>query len=293
VCLRPGAAGHTPVFFIHGSRGNVLVFKAFADRVSPEQPVYALQAAGVDGKMEPDQTIEVMAERYVAAIRQVQPTGPYMLAGYSGGGVIAYEMARRLKQGGQGTSLLMLIDTLEPGQMRSPVTTMDRIRNTHRVRLYRYAELPQMLWKYRLRPRIRKLLGVENLPMVRTPLEAASDAVDVAYKRAQWAYKTPEFHCDIVVLRATDARMNFLRSGPSLGWNRFVKGSIRTFDVDAEHDLVFTEPSLTQVLAAFNACLPAATITTSASPAHVRGANDSAPAPVQPQAEPNKLARAS
>lgn len=260
VRLKPGAAGYTPIFFIHGSRGNVLVFKAFADRVCAEQPVYALQAAGVDGKMEPDQTIEDMAERYLAAVRQIQPKGPYMFAGYSGGGVIAYEMTRRLKAERQETRLLMLIDTLEPSQMRRPVTMIDRLRNLHRVQARRYAELPQVLWKYRLRPRIRKLMGVQEHKAVRTPLEAASDAVDIAYKRAQWAYNTPELKTDVVIIRAKDARMNFLRSGVSLGWAPFVRGNIHTFEVDAEHDLIFTEPSLSQVLAAFNACVASLTV---------------------------------
>ncbi len=293
ICLRPGIVGHTPIFFIHGSRGNVLVFKAFADRVRPEQPVYALQAAGVDGKMEPDQTIEVMADRYLVAIRQVQSTGPYMLAGYSGGGVIAYEMARRLKQEGHGTSLLMLIDTLEPSQMRSPVTMLDRFRNMHRVRLYRYGDLPKVLWKYQLRPRIRKLLGVPDLPTMRTPLEAASDAVDVAYKNAQWAYNTPEFGVDVVVIRATDARMNFLRSGPSLGWSRFVKGRIQIIDVDAEHDFVFTEPSLSQLLNAFNLCVSTPAISPATTSAQLNEANDSSSDMVEQHVERAKLAKAS
>ena len=256
VCLRPGVAGQTPVFFIHGSRGNVLVFKSFADRVRPEQPVYALQAAGVDGKMEPDQTIEVMAERYLAAIRRVQPNGPYMFAGYSGGGVIGYEMARRLREEGQETSMLMLIDTLEPEQMRRPLSMMDRLLNLHRVPLHRFLSLPSVLWKYQLRPKVRKLMGVPDLPVVRTALEAASDEVDRAYKNAQWAYQTPQAELDVVVIRATDARMHFLRSGPSLGWDRYVKGKIKTYDVDAEHDLVFQEPSLSQLLAAFDAAVP-------------------------------------
>jgi thioesterase domain-containing protein/acyl carrier protein len=255
VCMKPGAAGRTPLFFIHGSRGNVLVFKSFADRVAKEQPVYALQAAGVDGRMPPDETIEAMAERYLAAIRQVQPAGPYMLAGYSGGGVIAYEIVRRLKEAGDGAKLLMLIDTLEPSQMRSKVTMLDRIRNVHRIKLHRLTDLPRVLWKYQLRPRIRRLMGVGEAGMLRTPLEAASDAVDVAYKRAQWSYNTQELEVDAVVIRATDARMHFLRSGPTLGWRRFVKGAIRCFDVDSEHDLVFEEPALSQLLAAFDAIM--------------------------------------
>ncbi|HOY76316.1 MAG TPA: SDR family NAD(P)-dependent oxidoreductase [Hyphomonadaceae bacterium] len=252
VCLRPGIAGQTPVFCIHGSRGNVLVFKPFADRVRPEQPVYALQAAGVDGKMEPDQTIEVMARRYLAAIRQVQPTGPYMFAGYSGGGVIGYEMARMLREEGLETSMLMLIDTLEPEQMRHRITLLDRLFNFHRVKLFRFAQLPYVLWKSRVRPLVRKLLGVKDLPHMRTPLEEASEEVDRAYKKAQQAYQTPPADIDVVLIRAMDARIEFRRSGPTLGWSRFVRGNIRTFDVDAEHHLIFMEPSLSQLIGAFN-----------------------------------------
>ncbi len=251
VCLRPGMRGRTPIFFIHGSRGNVLVFKAFADRAPPEQPVYALQAAGVDGRMEPDESIEVMAERYLAAIRQVQPKGPYMLAGYSGGGVIAYEISRRLKDEGDETKLLVLVDTLEPSQMRANVTMIDRLLNLHRIKPRRFLELPNVLWKYQLRPRIRRIMGVRELATFRTPLEAASDAVDAAYKRAQRAYNTAAFETDVVLIRATDARVHFLRSGPTLGWAPFVKGEIHRFDVDAEHDFVFSEPALSQVMAAF------------------------------------------
>lgn len=253
VCLKPGKPGHAPVFFIHGSRGNVLVFKAFADRIRPEQPVYAFQAAGVDGKMAPDQTIEVMAERYIESLRKVQPAGPYMLAGYSGGGVIAYEMARRLNAMNATTSMLMLIDTLEPSQMRKNVTMLDRIFNLHKVKLHRFVDLPAVLWKYRLRPHVRKLMGVKEFDQLRTPLEQASDLVDAAYKNAQWAYNTPVFEVNAVLIRATDARMQFLRSGPTLGWKPFVKGSIRCFCVDAEHDFVFDGKALSQLIAAFEA----------------------------------------
>lgn len=252
VCLKRGAPGHSPVFFIHGSRGNVLVFKGFADRVGPEQPVYALQAAGVDGAMAPDTTIESMAERYLTAIRSVQPEGPYQLAGYSGGGVIAYEIARRLKLTGEETKLLMLIDTLEPGQMRTPISLTDRLVNMHRVKPSRFIRLPETLWAYWLKPRIRKAMGAEDRPRLRTPLEVASDAVDAAYKTAQWSYQTPELEIDAVLIRATDARMQFLRSGPTLGWSRYIQGEIRRYDVDAEHDFIFEGVALTQLLAAFH-----------------------------------------
>ena len=149
--------------------------------------------------------------------------------------------------------MLMLIDTLEPQQMQRPISMFDRLLNLHRVRFHRFVELPGMLWKQRFRPMLRKLMGVQAMPVVRTALEAASDEVDRAYKHAQASYKTPRTELDVVIVRATDARMHFLRSGPALGWDRFVGGKIRTFDVDSEHDLIFSEPALSQLLSAFEA----------------------------------------
>ncbi len=255
VRLKQGAPGRTPIFFVHGSRGNVLVFKGFADKCDSGQPCYALQALGVDGKAEPDQSIEAMAERYLEAIRKVQPHGPYMLAGYSGGGVIAYEMTRRLKLETEKVDLLMLIDTLEPGAMRARVTLLDRILNLHRIKPHRFAEFPQLIWKYRMRPWLRKQMGVQEVIAPRTLLEKASDAVDAAYKHAQFAYQTPPLETDVVIIRALDAQMCFLRAGPTLGWNPFVQGRIQVFDVDTDHDRVFEEPSVSRVVTAFDQVL--------------------------------------
>lgn len=259
VRLKPGAPGRTPIFFIHGSRGNVLVFKGFADKCDPGQPCYALQALGVDGAAQPDQCIEAMARRYMEAIRKVQPHGPYMLAGYSGGGVIAYEINRRLKLENEKVDLLMLIDTLEPGAMRTPITLLDRVLNLHRLKSHRFAEYPQLVWKYRMRPWIRRKMGVQEIAAPRTLLEKASDAVDAAYRRAQFAYHTSPLETDVVIIRALDADVSFLRAGPELGWKPYVQGKIRIFDVDTDHDRVFEEPSLSKVVAAFDQVLAEAT----------------------------------
>jgi thioesterase domain-containing protein len=110
VPLRPNGVG-APMFIVHGIFGNVLQLKALAERLPVPRPVYALQARGVDPRQEPHASIAEMVEAYVAAIRQVQPGGPYALAGYSYGGLIAYEMARALRARGETVELLALIET--------------------------------------------------------------------------------------------------------------------------------------------------------------------------------------
>ena len=87
--------------------------------MDPSQTVFGLQASGIDGVSAPGESIEQMAQTYLDDIRAVQPHGPYLLAGYSGGGVIAFEMARRLEAAGEPIGVLAFIDTFHP-QMPLP-----------------------------------------------------------------------------------------------------------------------------------------------------------------------------
>jgi acetoacetyl-CoA synthetase len=82
-----------PLFIVHGVGGNVMELFAAGRRIA--RPVYALQARGLDGKEAPSRSIVAMAEDYLAAVRAAYPDGPWHFAGYSSGGLIAFEMARR------------------------------------------------------------------------------------------------------------------------------------------------------------------------------------------------------
>ncbi|NOK22422.1 amino acid adenylation domain-containing protein, partial [Corallococcus carmarthensis] len=99
-----------PFFCVHPAGGNVLAFADLARRLGPEQPVYGLQAQGLDGRLPPLDSIDAMARHYVEALRSVQPHGPYRLGGWSLGAVIAAEMARHLHQAGEVVELLALIE---------------------------------------------------------------------------------------------------------------------------------------------------------------------------------------
>jgi amino acid adenylation domain-containing protein len=94
----------TPLFIVHGVGGNVMELFAAGRRIA--RPVYALQARGLDGKEAPSRSVVAMAQDYLAAVRAVYPDGPWHFAGYSSGGLIAFEMARRAKP-----LSLTLIDT--------------------------------------------------------------------------------------------------------------------------------------------------------------------------------------
>ena len=101
----------TPLFFIHGGHLNVLVFKMLAQYLDKDQPVYALQAKGLLGGKESIESIEEIASYYIKEIKKVNPSGPYALAGYSLGGLLAYEMAKQLIAMKMEVKMLALLDT--------------------------------------------------------------------------------------------------------------------------------------------------------------------------------------
>ena len=100
-----------PLFCVHAVGGTVFSYTGLAHHLEPRRPLYGLQAKGLDGKHQPYTCIEEMAAYYIDAIRSVQPDGPYLLAGWSMGGIVALEMARQLGEHGQDVARLVLIDT--------------------------------------------------------------------------------------------------------------------------------------------------------------------------------------
>ncbi|HET6762465.1 MAG TPA: amino acid adenylation domain-containing protein, partial [Longimicrobiaceae bacterium] len=113
VALRDGGAG-TPLFCVHPGEGTVLCYHGLARRMAPGRPVLGLQALDFETGTAPLVRIEEMAVRYVAAVRSRQSSGPYVLAGWSYGGLVAFEMARQLVRAGAEVERLVLFDCRLP-----------------------------------------------------------------------------------------------------------------------------------------------------------------------------------
>jgi len=126
VQLHPGnGTGQRPFFLVAGMFGNVLNLRHLAQLLGQDRPVYGLQARGLIGSDEPHDTMPEAARDYLAEIRQIQPEGPYLLGGFSGGGITAYEIAQQLKQAGEETAALVLLDT--PLPVRPPLNRQDKL----------------------------------------------------------------------------------------------------------------------------------------------------------------------
>lgn len=116
-----------PLFMVHGRRGQAHVGPHFMELLGPDQPLYALQARGLDGKQEPHETVEAMAAEYVAAIKSAQPKGPYFLGGLCAGCFVALEMARLLYREGEKFYAPMLIDPPKPNFRKAQDDVTDEL----------------------------------------------------------------------------------------------------------------------------------------------------------------------
>jgi amino acid adenylation domain-containing protein len=122
--IHPGPGdGEHPLFIVGGVGGNVNNLMELGGILGRRRKVVGIQTRGIMGHTARE-TIEEMAAEHIRYIRNHQPNGPYLLAGYSGGAQTAFEMARQLVARGERIAELILLDTNAPGFMQ-PVDGVD------------------------------------------------------------------------------------------------------------------------------------------------------------------------
>lgn len=120
VVFRPEGS-KTPLWLFHPGVGEVLVFIGLAQCLATDdRPVFALRAAGFEANQQRFETVEQTVGIYTAAIRRQQPCGPYAMAGYSYGTMLAFETAKRLSADGEEVRFL--------GSLNLPPHIKQRIR---------------------------------------------------------------------------------------------------------------------------------------------------------------------
>ncbi len=125
------AIGHNarakrPLFCVHAVGGNVIEYHDLARHLGPDQPFYAFQSVGLDGRQAPLKSIPAMAAHYIKEMREVQPAGPYLLGGHSLGGMIAFEMACQLHEQGEQVDRLALLDAYPFGHYKLQASANSR-----------------------------------------------------------------------------------------------------------------------------------------------------------------------
>jgi amino acid adenylation domain-containing protein len=238
--------GRPPFFVIHAIGGNVLNYFSLLPHLGPEQPVYGLQARGLDGVQPPYASIEEMAGGYIAEIRSVQPCGPYFLGGASFGGTVAYEIARQLMLEGEKVATLALFDAVGPGARgyhywrRSLKRRLSRKRDVEAGQSSLALYLPIRMARY-LSNRLRTLrCGLFQLMRRPIPLELREWHVLINHNKGLNLY-IPHPYLGPVVLFRGPAQNRWPYNDPELGWKGVIEGDLKIIIVDAPH-LEFMEP---------------------------------------------------
>ncbi|KAB7785410.1 type I polyketide synthase [Methylorubrum populi] len=247
----------TPFFLCAGMFGNVLNLRHLALQIGAERPVYGLQARGLYGEHAPHETFEEMARDYCAEIRAVQPRGPYLLGGFSGGGLAAMAMARRLREEGEEVAAVLLLDTPVPQRVTLSVT--DRL--TMKAQEFRAKGGGFLAEWLRRRARWEAMRLRERMA---APREAGSeqfhnDAIEAAFRRALDRLVLHPYPGRVILYRPQVQVLHRLSGGRRLdanralirednGWSPYLP-DLSIVQVSGDHDGMVLEPNV-RVLAA-------------------------------------------
>ncbi|MFG2978205.1 amino acid adenylation domain-containing protein [Streptomyces sp. NPDC048331] len=266
VPLRPQGT-RPPLFMVHPMGGTVLCYVAFARHFPADRPLYAFQAAGADPGTTPLGTVEDLADSYLTALRRVRPHGPYTIGGWSFGGFVAFEIARRLRAQGERVTLLV-VDT----------TALDQgPRSSHDDEAMLEWFFHELLW-----PRDGGTAPAPAVPggagpaeerfaaMARVagergilPADSSGSVVRRLFDvyRANWqatlAYRPPREDQDLTLVRAAEPLPTVLSAmhgaartrhqDPCNGWSAVTGGRIRTVRVPGDHLTMMEEPHVARL----------------------------------------------
>ncbi|MBW4507961.1 MAG: amino acid adenylation domain-containing protein [Scytonematopsis contorta HA4267-MV1] len=256
-----------PIFLVHPGGGYGLVYSLLANKLAKNQPVYALQSQGLDGKKQPLNSIEAMASTYMKAIREIQPSGNYLIGGFSLGGLIAFEIASQLEAAGESVENLLIIDT-HPPFLNTKIEEIpdDDITSliifVEKVGLYfnteiklNYEELSVLNEEQRLEY-VLKVLQHHQLVTPNSDKNLISGAVNVfkANSYASLSYQPKAINASISLFK-TEALAKQFPSNSTLDWDKLTSQQVYVRTVQGSHDSLLQEPSVRELSTAIQEIL--------------------------------------
>jgi acetoacetyl-CoA synthetase len=235
-----------PVFIAHGLSGQVQLFR-LAERICTGHAIYGIQARGIDGQEEPLDRVEDMARLYIDSLCKHQPRGPYILIGYSFGGLVALEMAQLLLAQKKTVGLLVLLDTYPHPRYLS----RDLRRRLFVQRIKGHARIMQELpftsaLPYLISGLKRMLHLAERFPKSADPIDTSggtfAHTIPSVKRNAYAAYESyqPRFYPDKIEFVTTETK-SFFPSDPATVWGDLVSELAVEVIPGSHLDIVTTE----------------------------------------------------
>jgi len=251
VALKPGDQS-PPVFIVHGLGGHVAGFFPMTRRMTYPGAVIGIQARGLAGKEPPHATVEAMAAEYLREVKALQPDGPYNLCGYSFGGLVAFEMARRLRESGDEVALVGLFDTLM-SPLRWPLRSWLSIVSRRMVQFAAGVigapvhSWPAAVWKMGCRVCARLRGFLKSAPVRVLKVQASALIASARYR--------PGFYPGELTLFTPEEREPGLPS-PQAIW-RTHAAALSIVETAGDHWTMFSAPNAESVAASLKHCLTA------------------------------------
>jgi thioesterase domain-containing protein len=261
VRIKPGT--ERPLFLMHPVGGHVYFYHDLATCLDPAQPVYGLQAQGIEGKAPPLTRVEEMAARYLEAVRgHIQPEGPYVLGGSSFGGVVAFEMAHQLLSGGEQVALLVMMDTpsptaVFPEDLDSPERLAYLISGEPSLPVPA-EELRHLSPDEKLLHVLRRKKGVSRMfPKLALQELATFRKIVTANLQAMLSYVARPYPGRALFFQASE-RDAMTVANPSQGWVDLIQGGLTVHEVPGNHITMNLMPNVQVMAEHLRAALSAA-----------------------------------
>jgi thioesterase domain-containing protein len=226
-----------PIYLIHHLLGDVFVYRSVANQFAPDRPVFGIQAP-VDLVDQPQPySLQALASGYIGEILKRHTEGPIHLAGFSSGSVIAFEMARQLKNLGYEVGLLALIDggihvenpSMPPAVKYAKMVMRKLCKIAFKLQ-DEIAEGPRQFVMKRLR-HVRLQCSVRSLE---DSVSKGKISMEQALLFAERVYKPEPYSGSALLIRFHDEAWEY-GPDPLIGWSGLVKGGIDIVDLKGGH----------------------------------------------------------
>ncbi|MFE4498990.1 amino acid adenylation domain-containing protein [Rhodococcus sp. NPDC056743] len=232
-----------PAFFVFPDLPSAMSLRHLRALWGDEQSVHPLLPLAASMRPQRWETVEELVEPTMSALRAVQPEGPYALAGFSFGGLVAYELARQLDRDGQQVTWLGILDTPTPEtagrvmkRWKSSSGRLERLRQPGRIKLV--ADYARNLgWAGR-----EKLIAAGLVRRSATEDFDLRGVWDIMARYEQRGHSVP---LELFVTSSTAAEVRT----PVLGWDTFHEGRLRTHFLCGSHDSILDSPQIEELAA--------------------------------------------
>jgi amino acid adenylation domain-containing protein len=242
VLLKPGE-DTSPLFCIHPIGGNLFDYHALSKQLDHQRPIYGLQPRGIDGKQPPIDRIEDMASYFIQSIQTIQPQGPYFIAGYSFGGIVAFDIARQLTEHGEKVAFLGLVDIRCPviAEISTPFREWIEVQ-IDRMRKMTIKQQCEYIYEKLFKPKSQAyrdevVSTLSNLDIFTPELVKVLDCNVQAAKEYQ-----PQIFAGKATLFWSEYQSWYIKKHPTLGWGDLLTDGLDMQQIPGNHTTLMQEP---------------------------------------------------